>query len=97
MDLLLGLEKDENFRANTKIGESYTRFVAAYDQIINNENEVDWKVELKRWIVSVRKNESISVEGDLSGWNEEEQRINYLYTFKNMSGNFRLRYGYILM
>jgi hypothetical protein len=38
--LLIGLEKDENFRAITKAGESYTRCVDAYDQIINDENEV---------------------------------------------------------
>ena len=75
-EFAIGLEKDEKFRAITKIGESYTRFVDAYDQIINNENEVDWKVELKRWIAAARKNQSISVEVDLSGWNQEGERIN---------------------
>ena len=72
----IGLEKDENFRAITKVGESYTRFVDAYDQIINDENEVDWKLELKRWIAAAKKNESIFVEVDLSGWNQEGERIN---------------------
>ena len=51
-EFAIGLEKDENFRAITKVGESYTRFVDAYDQIINDENEVDWKLELKRWIAA---------------------------------------------
>ena len=29
-----------------------TRFVDAYDQKINDENKVDWKLELKRWIAA---------------------------------------------
>ena len=61
-EFAIGLEIDENFRAITKVGESYTRFVDAYDQIINDENEIDWKLELKRWIAAAKKNESISVE-----------------------------------
>ena len=74
-EFAIGLEKDENFfRAITKV-ESYTRFVDAYDQIINDENEVDWKLELKRWIAAAKKNESIFVEVDLSGWNQEGERI----------------------
>ena len=32
-EFAIRLEKDENFRAITKVGESYTRFVDAYDQI----------------------------------------------------------------
>ena len=75
-EFAIGLEKDENFRAITKVGESYTRFVDAYDQIINDENEVDWKLELKRWIAVAKKNKSIFVEVDLSGWNQEGERIN---------------------
>ena len=51
-EFAIGLEKEENFRAITKVGESYTRFVDAYDQIINDENEVDWKRELKSWIAA---------------------------------------------
>lgn len=38
-EFAIGL-KDGNFRAITKIGESYTRFVDAYDQTLNNENEL---------------------------------------------------------
>ena len=75
-EFAIGIEKDENFRTITKVGESYTRFVDAYDQIINDENEVDWKLELKRWIAAAKKNESIFVEVDLSGWNQDGERIN---------------------
>lgn len=75
-EFAIGLEKDENFMAITKVGGSYTRFVDAYDQIINDENKVNWKLELKRWIAAAKKNESISVEVDLSGWNQEGERIN---------------------
>ena len=59
--------------AITKVGDSYTRFVDAYDWIIN-DNKVNWKLELKRWIAR-KKNESIFVEIDLSGWNQEGERI----------------------
>src|SRR5215510_16302469 len=75
-EFAIGLERDENFRTITKVGESYTRFVDAYDQISNYENEVDWKLELKRWIAAAKKNESIFVEVDLSGWNQEGEKIN---------------------
>jgi hypothetical protein len=74
-EFAIGLEKDDNFRTITKVGESYTRFVDAYDQKINDENEVDWKLELKRWIAAAKENESIFVEIDLSGWNQEGERI----------------------
>lgn len=76
-EFAIGLEKDENFMAITKVGESYTRFVDAYDWVINDENELNWKLELKRWIVAAKKNESIFVEVDLSGWNQEGEGINY--------------------
>ena len=59
-----------------KVGESYTRFVDAYDQINDDENEINWKEELKRWITTAKKDESISVEVNLSGWNQERERIN---------------------
>jgi hypothetical protein len=58
-EFAIGLEKDENFKAIIKVGESYTRFVDAYDQIINDENDIDWKLELIRWIAAAKKNESI--------------------------------------
>ena len=54
-EFAIGLEKDENFMAITKVGDSYTRFVDAYDQIINDENKVNWKLELKRWIAAKEK------------------------------------------
>ncbi len=36
----------------TKVDESYTRFVDAYDQLLNDKNEIDWNLELKRWIAA---------------------------------------------
>jgi|SRR5215831_10643325 len=74
-EFAIGLEKDENCRASTKVGESYTRFVDAYDQLTNDENGIDWELELERWIAAAKKNESIFVEGDLSGWDQEGKRI----------------------
>ena len=74
-EFAIGLEKDDNFMAITKVGESYTRFVDAYDQIISNEKEINWKLELKRWIAAAKTNESIFVEVDLSVWNQEGERI----------------------
>ena len=54
----------------TKVGEFYTKFVDVFDQIIDDENELDWKHELKRWIAAAaaaaKKNETIFVEVDLS-------------------------------
>jgi hypothetical protein len=45
--------------------------------VTNYENEPNWKLELKRWIVAAKENESIFVEVDLSGWNQEGERIRY--------------------
>jgi hypothetical protein len=45
------------------------------EQVLNDENEVDWKQALKRWITAAKKNESICVEVDLSGWNEVGDRM----------------------
>jgi len=70
-EFAIGVKEDENFRAITKVGEFYTKFVDAFDQIID-ENEIDWKHELKRWIAAAaKKNETIFVEVDLSGYNSE--------------------------
>lgn len=68
-EFAIGLKKDENFRAMTKEGEFYTRFVDAFDKIVDNENETDWKQELQRWIDAAKKNETIFVEVDLSKYN----------------------------
>ena len=38
----------------TKVGEFYTRFVDAFDQIVD-ENEIDWKQELKDGLMLQRK------------------------------------------
>ena len=68
-EFAIGLKEDENFRAMTKVGEFYTRFVDAFDKIAD-ENEIDWKKELKRWIDAAKKNETIFVEVDLSRCNQ---------------------------
>lgn len=68
-EFAIGLKGDVNFRAITKVGEFYTRFVDAFDQMVD-EKEIDWKQELKKWIAAAKKNETIFVEVDLSGCNE---------------------------
>ena len=68
-EFAIGLKEDENFRAMTKQGEFYTRFVDVFDKIVDDDddgNEIDWKQELKTWIDSAKKNETIFVEVDLS-------------------------------
>lgn len=57
----------------TKVDEFYRRFVDAFDQVLNDENEVDWKQALKRWMVAAKKSEMIFVEVDLSGWHDKTQ------------------------
>jgi hypothetical protein len=57
-EFAIGLKEDKNFRAMTKVGEFYTKFVYAIDKIIDDENEIDWNHELKRWIAAAgKKNE----------------------------------------
>ena len=73
-EFAVGLKDDEHFRAMTRVGESYTRFVDAYDQMLNDKNEIDWKQALKRWIAAPKENETIFVEVDLSEWNEVGER-----------------------
>ena len=77
-EFAIGLKDDEHFRAMTKVGEHYTRFVDPFDEVVNDKNEVYWKQELKRWIAAAQKNETIFVEVDLSGWNENEKIIHAL-------------------
>jgi hypothetical protein len=74
-EFAIGLKDDEHFRAMTKVGEFYTRFVDAFDQVLNDENKVNWKQILKRWIAAAKKNETIFVEVNLSGWNEVGERM----------------------
>jgi predicted metal-dependent peptidase len=77
-EFAIGLKEDKNFRAMTKVDEFYTKFVDAFDQIID-ENEIDWKHELKRWIAAAaKKNETIFVEVDLSGYNSEVEDLSCL-------------------
>ena len=68
-EFAIGLKEDENFRAMTKVGEFYTRFVDAFDQIVD-EKKIDWDQELKRQIDAAKKNETIFVEVDLSLCNQ---------------------------
>ena len=74
-EFAIGLKDDEHFRAMTKVDEFYTRFVDVFDQTLTNEDEIDWKQALKRWIAAAKKNETIFVEVDLSGWNEVAYRM----------------------
>jgi hypothetical protein len=53
-EFAIGLKDDEHFRAMTKVGEFYTRFVDAFDRVLD-ENEVYWKQALKRWIAAAKK------------------------------------------
>jgi hypothetical protein len=74
-EFAIELKEDENFRAMTKLGEFYTRFVDAFDEMIAvDEKEIDWKQTLKKWIASARENETIFTEVDLSRWNEVGER-----------------------
>jgi len=68
-EFAIGLKEDENFRAMTKEGEFYTRFVDVLDKMVDDENAIDWKQELKRWIRTAKKNESIFVEVNLNNCN----------------------------
>ena len=77
-EFAIGLKKDENFREMTKTDEFYTRFVDAFDQLVD-KNKIDWEQELKNWIAAAKKNETIFVEVDLTGYNEiSDRRISEL-------------------
>jgi hypothetical protein len=73
-EFAIGLKEDENFRAMTKVGEFYTRFVDVFDEMGVDEKEIDWNQKLKKWIASAKGNEAIFTEVDLSGWNEVGER-----------------------
>lgn len=74
-EFAIGLKEDENFRAMTKLGEFYTRFVDAFDEmVVVDEKEIDWKQKLKKWIASAKGNEAIFTEVDLSEWDEVGER-----------------------
>ena len=72
-EFAIGLKKDENFRAMTKADEFYTRFVDAFDQLVD-KNKIDWEQELKKWIAAAKKNDTIYVEVDLTRYNEISDR-----------------------
>ena len=75
-EFAIGLKGDETFRAVTKVGDHYTRFVDAFENtvITNAGNNVDWQKELKKWIAVAKNNESIFLEVDLKAWNEAGER-----------------------
>ena len=73
-EFAIGLKEDENFRAMTKPGEFYTRFVDVFDEMVVDEKEIHWEQRLKNWIASAKGNETIFTEVDLSGWNEVGER-----------------------
>ena len=52
-EFAIGLKEDENFRAMTKANEFYTRFVDAFDQLVD-KNKIDWGQELKKWIAAAK-------------------------------------------
>jgi hypothetical protein len=73
-EFAIGLKEDENFRAMTKVGELYTRFVDVFDETGVDEKAIDWKQKLTKWIASAKRNEAIFTEVDLSGWNDVGER-----------------------
>jgi predicted metal-dependent peptidase len=75
-EFAIDIKEDKQFRAMTKVGEAYTRFVDCYDLHMEDENEIDWKQELKNWISAAKKDESIFLEVDFRNWNELGERIN---------------------
>ncbi|MGC2573972.1 MAG: hypothetical protein WA364_20845 [Candidatus Nitrosopolaris sp.] len=77
-EFAIGFREDENFRAVTKVGDFYTRFVDAFESTLIT-NDIDWQEELKKWIVAAKKNESIFLEIDLSEWNEAGERSHKNY------------------
>jgi hypothetical protein len=73
------LKEDENFRAVTKEKEHFTRFVDVFDKF-EDENEIDWKKELKKWIAAAKKNEKIYVEVDFaSGMKKEKGKTRIIH------------------
>jgi hypothetical protein len=75
-EFAIGIKEDRQFRAMTKGGEFYTRFVDGFDKTIVKENKIDWDLELKSWISAAKKDESIFLEVDFRNWNELGERIN---------------------
>jgi hypothetical protein len=75
-EFAIGIKEDKQFRAMTKVGEAYTRFVDGFDKILVDENGLDWEQELKNWISAAKKVESIFLEVDFRNWNELGDRIN---------------------
>ena len=53
-EFAIGIKEDKQFRATTKVGEVYTRFVDGFDKILVDENGIDWEQELKSWISAAK-------------------------------------------
>ena len=51
----------------------YTRFVDVFENALIT-NDIDWQEELKKWIAVAKKNESVFLGINLSGWNEAGER-----------------------
>ena len=51
-EFAIGFKEDANFRAVTKVGDFYTRFVDAFESILIT-NDIAWQEELKKCIVAV--------------------------------------------
>jgi hypothetical protein len=56
----------------TKENEHFTRFVDVFGKF-EDENEIDWEKELKKWIVAAKKNEKIFVEVGFAGGMKKEK------------------------
>ena len=54
-EFAIGLKEDENFRAMTRVGEFYTRFVDAFDEMGVDEKEIDWKQKLTNGLLLQRE------------------------------------------
>src|SRR4249919_2100822 len=74
-EFAIGIKEDKQFRATTKVGEVYTRFVDCYDLDIEEEDGFDWKHELKNWIIAAKKEETVFLEVDFKDWSESGERI----------------------
>jgi hypothetical protein len=61
----------------TKENEHFTRFVDVFGKF-EDENEIDWEKELKKWIVAAKKNEKIFVEVDFASGMRKEKGKNRL-------------------
>ena len=62
------LQPDNGFFLGVDIVDAFDKMVVV------DENEIDWKQTLKKWIASAKEDEKIFTEVHLSGWNEVGER-----------------------